>query len=284
MPLAVPVPEHDVALVAVCAADGNRKLLQQLERALATWPKPVVNHPQYIPATDRDTASRLLQNLPGLLMPPTLRASRRGLESIARGAARFTDLYEGCDFTVIVRPVGSHAGRYLEKITNVEELAAYLGKVHGDQFFVSRFIDYRGADGQFRKYRIALIDGEAFACHMGVSEHWMIHYLNAGMYEDAAKRDEEARFMANFGEFAVRHRAALAAIQRRTQLDYVCIDCAETPECELLVFEIDHCAVVHAMDSEDLFPFKQTAMRMARDAFRSFLSRLDQGEPRRLAA
>jgi hypothetical protein len=283
-PLAVPVPEHDVALVAVCAADDNRKLLQQLERALAAWPKPIVNLPQFIPATDRDSASRLLQNLSGLLMPPTLRASRRALTSIAAGAVRLADLFEGCDFPAIVRPVGSHAGKDLEKITRAEELAVYLDKVGDEQFFVSRFIDYRSADGQFRKYRIALIDGEAYACHMGVSEHWMIHYLNAGMYANAAKREEEAQFMANFGDFAARHRVALAAIHRRTQLDYVCIDCAESPGGELLVFEIDHCAVVHAMDSEDLFPFKQTAMRKARDAFRGFLLRLQNGESRRLAA
>ena len=52
----------------------------------------------------------------------------------------------------------------------------------------------------FRKYRIALIEGRPFACHMGVSEHWMIHYLNAGMRESAPKRAEEACFMAEFDQ------------------------------------------------------------------------------------
>jgi hypothetical protein len=102
----------------------------------------------------------------------------------------------------------------------------------------------------------------------------MIHYLNAGMYTDAGKRAEEARFMSEFEAFALRHRAALDAIVRRTQLDYVCVDCAETANGELLVFEIDHCAVVHAMDSEQLFPFKQAAMRKVSEAFRDFLLRL----------
>ena len=53
---------------------------------------------------------------------------------------------------------------------------------------------------------------------MGVSQHWMIHYLNAGMYEDAAKRAEEAHFMDAFDAFAERHAAAFEAIHARIGL------------------------------------------------------------------
>jgi hypothetical protein len=102
----------------------------------------------------------------------------------------------------------------------------------------------------------------------------MIHYVNAGMYEDASKRAEEAAFMEHFDDFAGRHRAALDAIYRRTGLDYLCIDCAETRDGRLFVFEIDHTMVVHAMDPESLFPYKQVHMRKVRDAFRDHLARL----------
>ena len=94
------------------------------------------------------------------------------------------------------------------------------------------------------------------------------------MYEEAWKREEEARFMACFDVFAQRHRAALAAIWQRTQLDYLCIDCAETPDGGLLVFEIDHAMVVHAMDSEAMFPYKQVHMLKVKAAFRDYLFRL----------
>jgi hypothetical protein len=122
-----------------------------------------------------------------------------------------------------------------------------------------------------------MIDGEAYACHVGISSHWMIHYVNAGMYEDAAKRSEEAGFMEHFADFVQRHRSALAGICQRTQLDYVCIDCAETPDGQLLVFEIDHAMVVHAMDPQDMFPYKQAQMCKVKDAFRNFLIRLTAG-------
>jgi glutathione synthase/RimK-type ligase-like ATP-grasp enzyme len=279
-PLALPVPPHDALLVAISEADENRELLAALARLLATWPKPVINAPQHIPSTGRELASTLLRDAPGLLIPPTLRAARRVLESVASGAASLSEVYAGyggyagCDFPLIVRPVGSHAGRDLEKVDGAAAVAGYLARVAEDEFFVSRFIDYRSADGLFRKMRVALIDGAPFACHMGVSSNWMIHYLNAGMYEEAWKRDEEASFMAHFAAFAQRHRSALEAIWRRTQLDYLCLDCAETRDGKLLVFEIDHAMVVHAMDPDDLFPYKQTHMRKVSAAFRDYLLRL----------
>jgi len=63
----------------------------------------------------------------------------------------------------------------------------------------------------------------------------------------------------------------LAAIYQRSKLDYICIDCAETRNGELLIFEIDHAMVVHAMDPEDIFPYKQVHMRKVRQAFEDFL-------------
>lgn len=102
----------------------------------------------------------------------------------------------------------------------------------------------------------------------------MIDYMNAGMYEDAAKRAEEAQFMAQFASFAERHREALQAIHRRTGLDYLCLDGAENQAGELLIFEIDHAMVVHAMDCPERFPYKQGHMAALKATFRDFLDRL----------
>jgi hypothetical protein len=278
-PLAVPVPEHDALMVAVSESDENRALLASLAQALADWPKPVINAPQNIRATERNAASILLQNAPGLLIPPTVRASRRVLLDIGAGKTRLPDFFAACEFPVILRPVGSHAGHGLERIECPEAVAAYLAKVDGAEFFLSRFIDYSGEDGLFRKFRIVLIDGTAFACHMAVSAHWMIHYVNAGMYEEAQKRAEEALFMAHFDDFRQRHRLALEAIGERTKLDYLCVDGAETRDGQLLVFEIDHAMVVHAMDTEDMFPYKRAQMQKVQRAFRDFLCRLTAGRP-----
>ena len=268
---APPIPEHDVLVVAIGESDENRGLLESLEEVLATWPRPVINAPKNIPNTGRDRASALLHDAPGIFMPPTLRATRGQLLTVATGGAELPELFAATGFPIIVRPYGSQAGRDLAKIMDAVELAAYLEKVTAPDLYISRFIDYRSADGFFRKMRVALVDGVPFACHMGVSSSWMIHYVNAGMYEEAWKREDEHRWMENFGAFAARHATALAAISTRTGLDYVCIDCAETPDGQLMIFEVDHVMVVHAMDPENQFPYKQAHMKKVKAAFRDLL-------------
>ena len=93
---------------------------------------------------------------------------------------------------------------------------------------------------------------------MAVSDHWMVHYLNAGMAEDAAKRAEEAAMMASFETgFAARHADAFAALHAAFGLDYFAIDCAEDREGRLLLFEADTAMIVHDMDPPDLYPYKR---------------------------
>jgi len=262
------IPDHDVLFVAISETEANRPVLAWWQPLLAKWPRPVVNNPLHIGRVARDTAARLLSDAPGIAMPPTLRVSRASLQQIAQGQ----NMPEGFNFPLIVRPVDSHAGNDLYKVDTSEELAEKLAAMAAEAFFISPFIDYRSSDGQFRKYRVILIDGRPYACHMGISSHWMIHYLNAGMADSPEKRAEEAEFMARFEtDFAVRHQEVLQEIHRRIGLDYLGIDCAETPDGRLLIFEVDHAMVVHAMDPVDIFPYKQPTMQKLFDAFRAML-------------
>jgi len=166
----------------------------------------------------------------------------------------------------------SHAGAGLAKLDEASAIPAYLAERDEDRFYVTPFVDYAGADGLFRKQRIVLIEGRPFIAHMAVSERWMVHYLNAGMTESAEKRAEEARFMADFDEgFAARHAAAFAQLHQRLGLDYLGLDCAETPDGRLLLFESDVAMIVHAMDPEDPFAYKKAPMHKLFGAFEAML-------------
>ena len=55
--------------------------------------------------------------------------------------------------------------------------------------------------------------------------------------------------------------------QLALDLDYVAIDCAETRDGRLLVFEAGTAMIVHRMDPPELFPYKQAQMDKVCDAF-----------------
>ena len=271
------VPEHDVLFVGIAESDANQELLAVLGQQLQAWPRPVLNAPEYLPSTGRDVASRLLQGIPHLLVPISHRLTRAQLLGSAAGLNTLAQIAPDLTYPVIVRPLGSQAGTDLRKLDSEQDLGAYLSDVPEEDFFLAQFVDYSDARGQFRKIRIVFIDGEPFVGHMAISSNWMIHYVNAGMYEDQDKRREEARFMDGFADFVDRHKASLSAISERMKLEYLVMDCAETRSGDLLVFEIDHVGVIHAMDVETLFPYKNAHIQKAQVAFRQMLSRRMQG-------
>jgi hypothetical protein len=272
MPLPATLPDHDLAMVAVCETVGNLPLLNHIENLVKSWPRPILCAPGRIARLSRDGACALLGPAPGIVMPVTARMDRQTLECIGRSELAVAVFVHDGGFPVIVRPVGSQKGQGLVKLDNPEAIRGYLTTRPENAFYVARFVDYRGADGQFRKYRIVLIDQRPYVCHMAISEHWMVHYLSAGMLESAEKRAEEEHFFAGFDDgFARRHHDALLTIARRLDLEYVGIDCGETAEGELLIFEVDSGMTVHAMDPIDIFPYKQPQMRKVFKAFHQML-------------
>ncbi len=269
-PLPSHIPDHDAAFFAVSESDPAA--LRRLMPLHASWPRPVLNNPAAIARLSRDTVATGLAGLPGLCSPPVSRLTQDCLLAYRRGGAAAPAPASG--FPVLIRPVSSHAGQNLEKLDCLPGLAAYLDANPAGEFFVTQFVDYRGGDGMFRKLRVAVIGGRPFLCHMAASDHWMVHYLNAGMAESESRRADEAQAMAEFDAgFAARHKEAFAALNRWMGLDYFQIDCAETPDGRLLVFEVDVAAIIHMMDPPDLFPYKPAQMRRVFAGFDAMLRR-----------
>ncbi|MBS0531097.1 MAG: hypothetical protein JSS22_17150 [Proteobacteria bacterium] len=269
-----PLPDHDVAIVVASDSAECRDALKEMAQFASRWPRPLLNAPHRVGNLDRDKLCRLLKGVPGLQIPDTLVASRVLLEGLASAAVALSDIATDLAFPLIVRPRGSHAGVGLAKLDDPAALAGYLAERTEQDFFISPFVDYSDTDKLFRKYRIAFVDGHPFAGHMAIADRWDIWYLNAGMAFDMDKRREEEEFMRDFETgFALRHRDALRAISDRVGLDYFTIDCAENKRGELLLFEADNTAVVHNMDSPDVFPYKPPHMRMIFEAFARMLAK-----------
>ncbi len=267
------IPEHDVAFVAVSESPTSGAALQGIAKALQAWPTPVMNgHPDRIAALTREGVAALFAEDAHVLVPPVVQLSRESLARLGSGSVEAAPTCPGGGFPFVVRPVGSHAGQGLCKLDDPVAVAPYLAEQAEPEFHLSPFVDYRSADGLYRKQRIVFIGRRPFVSHMAVSEHWMVHYFNAGMTKDAGKRAEEAAFMRDFDNgFAARHAAAFSSLCDKVGLDYFGIDCAETRDGRLLLFEADVAMIVHALDPEPDFSYKQPVMRSLFAAFQQEL-------------
>ena len=279
LPLPDPLPEHDLAFVAAPGdSDDSRRFLTEIARRVQCWPRPVLNAPGNIIKLERDCSERVLSQVPGLRLPITMRCPREGLAMIGRGDLEVRDILPHGTFPIIVRPVGAHAGRNLEKLTAATEIDAYLASCDDAEFFLSDFIDYSSEDGAYRKYRIVFVDGRPYPCHMAISDQWKVWYMNADMAGSTDKRAEEEDFMTRFGAgFGGRHGRALSGMARAYGLEYFGIDCAEDRAGNLVLFEADNALIVHDMDSDQVFPYKAPAMRKIFAAYVAMIARRAQG-------
>ncbi len=274
-------PEHDVALVAIDESDETLPVLREISKFVRSWPRPVINAPDRIARLSRAGTWDLLKSAENVIIPKNARINRAKLAGISGGDVAVESILDGGSFPIIARPSWSQAGMGLVKLESASSIDAYLRKWNDAEFYIAPFVDYRSSDGQFRKSRIAIIEGRPFVCHMAISQHWMIHYLNADMRNDTTKRAEEARFMETFdSDFAVRHAAAFKAIADRTGLEYLPLDCSETQDGKLLVFEVGTGMIVHSMDPPDLFPYKRPQMEKVFRAFQSMLRRKSESNAR----
>ena len=262
------LPPHDVLMVGFSNAIQGEEWAKKIETVLKESKAPVVNSVSSVFNTRRDRVSLLMQNVEKALMPLQILCAREEVATFAFGEKT---LPEGLNFPLLIRLQHSQGGKNLEKIESGAQLADYLNRVDSPSYFLSSFVDYQSADGFYRKMRVAVIAGKAYAVHLAVSSNWMIHYLNAHMEKEAKFRKEEREWMASFEDFAQKYENIWQTLHEKTGLDYCCMDCALLPDERLLIFEFDHVSVVHDMDDRLRFPYKSSAIARVKDALRDFL-------------
>lgn len=261
-------PDQDSALPAydlVFNAMGDPDLMPELPasaaRLLASGARSVLNHPARVRRTHRGDLPALLAGIEGVVVPPVARVS-------AGSAGDWRALMAP---PVLVRPLGSHGGADLCKAA--DEAAAIEAIRAHDSAYVTAFVDCRGPDGFYRKYRMIFVDRVAYPYHLAIGPHWMTHYWTAGMESDPARRAEEARFLADpKAAIGARAMAAVATIGRRLDLDYAGVDFSVLEDGRVLVFEANATMLVHP-ERQDIFAYKNPAVSRILEAFDEMLAR-----------
>ena len=251
------LPGYDLVFNGIGDPDQAPALPPAAARLFADPPRPVLNPPDRIARTGRADLPGLLAGIPGIVVPEVARA--------APGAV------PGVPLPALVRPIGAHGGEGVRHAATAAELAAALEAT--GPAFVTRFVDFRAADGWYRKYRAIFVDRVPYAYHLAIARDWLVHYWTAGMAGDPVRRAEEARFLADPGSvLGASGLASLAAIGARLDLDFAGIDFALLPDGRLLVFEANATMLVHPED-DPVFAYRNPAVARILDAFEAMLAR-----------
>ena len=261
---------YDVVFNTIGDADLAEPSLAAVQQFLAGCPKGVLNDPAKVARTRRDRVPDLLAGIPDVVVPRTVRLDGAGIAAaggLAAAAARL-----GFTGSTLVRPAGSHGGRGLTLATDLEAMAA-LPPWTGD-CYLTEFVDYRSADGLFRKQRVLFVDRQPYAYHHAVSDGWMVHHETSGMDGQVEWRAEEARFLEDTeGVIGARAMAAVAAIGRAVDLDYAGVDFAVMPDGKVLVFEANATMLAHFEDAAGPYAHKNPHVQAIATAFQTLLAR-----------
>ena len=253
-----PLPEHQVVFNAIGDADLSKQALDRAVTLMDRTFAPVLNAPAAVLATGRAANARRLADVPGVVAPKIVNFSRETLRQF--------------EFPVLLRARGFHNGRHFLLVEKAEQLRSALAELPGDELTAIQFLDARGADGYYRKYRVMMIGGGLYPLHLAISQNWKIHYVTADMTDHAGHRAEEAKFLENMaGVLGSRAMAALAEIQNMLGLDYAGIDFGLNTAGDVLLFEANATMTVLPPEGDRRWDYRRDAVQRVEDAVRKMI-------------
>lgn len=229
-------------IINLCAdPDEYQNALINLDEALGET-TPVFNHPRAIALSRRDIVAKLMKGVPNLTVPMCLRftANRKG---------SFEATFEegGFKYPVLVRPTTSQSGHGLLKIDEPSDWQKiYLTHWYKRSFYMSEFIDYRSANGNYHKVRVSFIGGKPRIRGWQESRDWLLTGSQTELLSDRPDYlINTIRSLASNEKF-LKMREELA---RRLPLDFFGVDIG-VKEDEFILFEAT-AAMSMARQTED---------------------------------
>jgi aromatic-L-amino-acid/L-tryptophan decarboxylase len=264
-----PLPPHRLIFNAIGDADLAGEALAAAQSVTALSGAPLLNAPAAVMATGRADNARRLARLSGVIAPRMVKLPR---ELLTAPDVVTTLGRHGLQFPVLVRSPGFHTGRHFLRVDSAREMPAAVDGLPSEALTTIEYLDSRGADGKFRKYRVMAIGGRLYPLHVAISSHWKIHYFTAEMADNAVHRVEDARFLENMPDvLGPRAMAALEAIQSTLGLDYAGIDFGLSPSGDVLLFESNATMVVNPPEPDERWAYRRPAVDRVFAAVRRML-------------
>ena len=200
---------------------------------------PVINHPSKIVQTTRDALAKLLDDLPGVVVPKTLRFSSVGKKS----DELVYEIEDQCGYPLITRTLASQEGKGMTKVDSRDALIKVLSSGLPGKFYVTEFVDRRRGNEFFRKIRAAIVKDDILIVRVDYHTHWNVHGRKAAervpfYLEHAHVLDEEKRIIkdpeAGLGRSAMQ---SLREIRDRIPLDVFGMDFDVDADGQMVFYE-----------------------------------------------
>lgn len=258
----------------ITEAEGNEKVLDVLRKLARQLPGRLINRPEAVLRTTRDQVARRLSAVDGLRAPKAIRL-RGGKPDQAMTAIERA----GLELPLIVRNAGTHTGKILGRFDHADPLRAALAGAEGE-LIATEFVDFRSADGLYRKYRIFFIGDRYVLRHLLVFDQWNIHWRDgkAFMVDKPQYLEEEKALLERpEGAFPQSVHRVLGAIRERMGLDFFGLDFAIGADGRPILFESNATMNFFPFSEAPEFAYAKSCIAPARAAFRRMIG-LEPGE------
>lgn len=216
-----------------------RKNLPELAKLLESFGVPVVNHPLKAIQTTRDNSVKMLEGIPGVLVPKTARFSATG-KSHGELVREIEDQF---DYPVITRSLNMQKGKGMTKVDSRDVLLTTLAGDLPENFFVTKFYETRGGDRFYRKLRAAIAHDETVIVRVDYKDDWNVHGRTteerANFYlSNAYLLEEEKRICQDPESYLGRPAIqALQAVRERIPMDVFGIDFGVDADGQVVFYE-----------------------------------------------
>lgn len=235
--ISLKLSQPDVIYNSICNYDIQKKSLASFENKFSNSNIPILNHPNGIKKTTRDSIYDNLKGSKYFTVPKTIRIKPKSVNDVF-SKAQENDI----KFPFIFRTTGDNNGNGTELINSIEDkekLEQFA--FDGSDFYMIAYHDYISNDKLFRKYRVVVIDGKPIIRHLLVSKDWKIDddaHL-AILKEKPEIEQEEESFLQK--EITSNVLKMVEEVYEYTQLDYFGIDFYVNEKDEVLLFEANCC-------------------------------------------
>ncbi|WP_340644186.1 hypothetical protein [Phenylobacterium sp.] len=223
----------DILWNMVSDADMNPATLAVVDKFTAELGIPVIDPARAILQTRRHHIASRLAGLDNVHMPKTLLLRNPTLERVKRQVDQV-----GFRFPAILRRTGSHNGQFIGLFDTPEQIEGIYGDRH-HEYYMTEFVDYRWADGLYRKARFFFVGDEIVIRQLIIAPEWNIHGRSGRWMASQPALEAEGAAMLAGGVAALPDvtRIALRSIADKIGLDYFGLDASLDADGRLTIFE-----------------------------------------------